>query len=319
MSLTMWFSLLIRFFAGEFFKFYSIEVDTALVNQYRSNIELLTQQKGSRLRGAVRVEMQNAEFDFYDRIGATDAVEITGRHQDTPLVQTPHDRRRVGLRDFDWADLIDRQDRLKMLADPTGPYAMNAALAMGRKMDDVIIASAFGVAQTGKSGTTQVNFPTSTNQIAVNYVESGSAANSAITIGKLRQAKEILDSEENDPDEERFLALSAHDVHALLRTTEATSADYNTVKALVEGKLDTFMGFKFIRTERLQKDSNGYNRCIAWVKSKLLLAVSQDIAVDIGPRRDKRNSLQVYVSMGIGATRMEEVGVVEILSSQAVL
>ena len=319
MSLTMWFSLLIRFFAGEFFKFYSIEVDTALVNQYRSNIELLTQQKGSRLRGAVRVEMQNAEFDFYDRIGATDAVEITGRHQDTPLVQTPHDRRRVGLRDFDWADLIDRQDRLKMLADPTGPYAMNAALAMGRKMDDVIIAAAFGVAQTGKSGTTQVNFPTSTNQIAVNYVESGSAANSAITIGKLRQAKEILDSEENDPDEERFLALSAHDVHALLRTTEATSADYNTVKALVEGKLDTFMGFKFIRTERLQKDSNGYNRCIAWVKSKLLLAVSQDIAVDIGPRRDKRNSLQVYVSMGIGATRMEEVGVVEILSSQAVL
>jgi hypothetical protein len=319
MSLTMWFSLLIRFFAGEFFKFYSIEVDTALVNQYRSNIELLTQQKGSRLRGAVRVEMQNAEFDFYDRIGATDAVEITGRHQDTPLVQTPHDRRRVGLRDFDWADLIDRQDRLKMLADPTGPYAMNAALAMGRKMDDVIIAAAFGVAQTGKSGTTQVNFPTATNQIAVNYVESGSAANSAITIGKLRQAKEILDAEENDPDEERFLALSAHDVHAMLRTTEATSSDYNTVRALVEGKLDTFMGFKFIRTERLQKDSNGYNRCIAWVKSKLLLAVSQDIAVDIGPRRDKRNSLQVYVSMGIGATRMEEVGVVEILSSQAVL
>lgn len=319
MSLTMWFSLLIRFFAGEFFKFYSIEVDTALVNQYRSNIELLTQQKGSRLRGAVRVETQNAEFDFYDRIGATDAVEITGRHQDTPLVQTPHDRRRVGLRDFDWADLIDRQDRLKMLADPTGPYAMNAALAMGRKMDDVIIAAAFGVAQTGKSGTTQVNFPTSTNQIAVNYVETGAAANSAITIGKLRQAKEILDAEENDPDEERFLALSAHDVHALLRTTEATSSDYNTVKALVEGKLDTFMGFKFIRTERLLKDSNGYNRCIAWVKSKLLLAVSQDIAVDIGPRRDKRNSLQVYVSMGIGATRMEEVGVVEILSSQAVL
>lgn len=314
-----WFiEMLLGVFTASIYKFYSVDVDKALVNQYHGNIVLLTQQKGSRLRNAVRVETQNAEFEFYDRIGATEAQEITGRHQDTPLVQTPHDRRRVGLRDFDWADLIDRQDRLKMLADPTGPYAMNAALAMGRKMDDVIIQAAFDTAYTGKTGSTTVAFD-SGNQIAHNYVESGSAAASSMTIGKLRRAKEILDAEENDPDEERFLALPAQAVHALLRTTEVSSSDYNTVKALVEGKLDTFMGFKFIRTERLNTNSSGYRRCIAWCKSKLLLAVSQDINVDVGPRRDKRNSTQIYVSMGIGATRMEEVGVVEILTDESVL
>jgi hypothetical protein len=318
MSLKWFVQLLWSVFTAEIFKFYSVEVDEALVQQYHGNITLLTQQKGSRLRGAVRVETQNAEFDFYDRIGATEAVEITGRHQDTPLVQTPHDRRRVGLKDYDWADLIDRQDRLKMLADPTGPYAMNAALAMGRKMDDVIIQAALDTAYTGKTGSTTVAFD-SGNTIAVNYVETGAAANSSVTIGKLRRAKEILDSEENDPDEERFLALPAQAVHALLRTTEVTSSDYNTVKALVEGKLDTFMGFKFIRTQRLNTDANSYRRCIAWCKSKILLAVSQEINVDVGPRRDKRNSTQVYVSMGIGGTRMEEVGVVEILADETVL
>ncbi len=296
----------------------SFQVDSAYVNQYRNNVSMLVQQKGSRLRPFVRVEPQNSEFEFYDRIGATDAVEITGRHQDTPLVSTPHDRRRVSLRDYDWADLIDRQDKLKMLIDPTSAYAMNAVFAMGRKMDDAIIGAAFDSAYSGKTGQTTVSFPAA-NQVAVNYVESGSAANGNLTIGKIRRAKEILDAYDNDPDEARIMTCTANSLHSLLRNIEITSQDYNVVKALVEGKVDTFMGFKFVRTQRLLTDGSGYRRHIAWVQSKLLLAVSQDPMVDVGPRRDKRNSMQVYVTMGIGATRMEEEGVVEIKVDETVL
>jgi Phage capsid protein len=296
----------------------SLSVDTAWVQAYRANVSFLVQQKGSRLRPYVRVERQGAEFEFYDRIGATEAQEITGRHQDTPLVSTPHDRRRVGLRDFDWADLIDRQDKLRMLMDPAGPYSQNAMWAMGRKMDDIIIGAAFDTAYTGKTGSTTVTFPAG-SVIAVDYVESGSAANSSLTIGKLRRAKELIDSQENDPDEERILACAAQQLHALLRTTEVTSSDYNTVKALVEGKLDTFLGFKFVRTQRLLTNASSYRRVMAWCKSKLLLAMSQEIQTDVGPRRDKRNSVQVYVSMGLGSTRMEEEGVIEILCDETVL
>lgn len=296
----------------------SFQVDAAYVQQYRNNVSMLVQQKGSRLRPFVRVEPQNSEFEFYDRIGATEAVEITGRHQDTPLVSTPHDRRRVSLRDYDWADLIDRQDKLKMLIDPTSAYAMNAVFAMGRKMDDAIIGAAFDTAYSGKTGQTSVSFPAG-NQVAVNYVESGSAANGNLTIGKIRRAKEILDAYDNDPDEARIMTCTANSLHSLLRNIEITSQDYNVVKALVEGKVDTFMGFQFVRTQRLLTDGSGYRRHIAWVQSKLLLAVSQDPMVDVGPRRDKRNSMQVYVTMGIGATRMEEEGVVEIKVDETVL
>ena len=296
----------------------SFTVDTAYVNQYRSNISILVQQKGSRLRPFVRFEPQNAEFEFYDRIGATEAQEITGRHQDTPLVSTPHDRRRVGLRDFDWADLIDRQDRLRMLADPTSAYTLNAVYAMGRRMDDVVIQAAFEAAQTGKLGTTQVAFPAG-NIIPVNYVETGAPVNSNLTIGKLRRAKALLDSFENDPDEARIMTVTANSLHSLLRNTEVTSADYNTVKALVEGKIDTFMGFRFVRTQRLLTNASGHRMHMAWVRPALLLAVSQEPMVDIGPRRDKRNSNQVYVSMGLGATRMEEEGVIQILVDEATL
>jgi hypothetical protein len=296
----------------------SFQIETAFVNQYRNNISLLVQQKGSRLRPFVRVEPQRAEFEFYDRIGPTDAVEILGRHQDTPLVSTPHDRRRVGLRDFDWADLIDRQDRLKMLIDPTSAYALNAVYAMGRKMDDMIIQSAFDLAYTGKTGATTVAFPAE-NTVPVDYVEKGTAANSNLTIGKLRRAKEILDSYDNDPDEPRIITVTANSVHSLLTTTEVTNSDYNVIKALVEGRVDTYMGFLFVRTQRLLTDATGYRRHICWIMSKLLLAVSQDPIVDVSVRNDKRNSVQVYVAMGLGATRMEEEGVVEIKVDETII
>lgn len=294
----------------------SFQVPTSYVSQYKSNVELLLQQKGSRLRGLVRNETQNSEFDFYDRIGPVEAQEITGRHQDTPLISTPHDRRRCSLRDFDWADMIDKKDRIRMLIDPTGPYAMNAMYALGRRQDDVIIEAMFDNAYTGKTGSTIVAFPAS-NVIAVNYVESGAAANSGLTIGKLRRAKEQMDAAEVDPDEERYIGVTAKQVTDLLRTTEVTSSDYNTVKALVEGNVDTFMGFKFVRTERLLTDDNAYRRLPVWVKSGVLFASGEEINVDIGPRRDKRNSIQVYVNGTFGSTRMDEPKVLEIKCLEA--
>jgi len=294
----------------------SVNITTAFVNQYRANVEHLLQQKGSRLRPFVRVETQNAEFEYYDRIGSVDAVEVTSRHSDTPLISTPHDRRQVSLRDFDWADMIDRTDRIRLLIDPASPYAQNAAWALGRKMDDIIIDAAFGTAYTGKTGSSSVTFP-SADQIAVDYVETGSAANSGLTIGKLREAKRLLDSNEVDPSDPRFVVVTSKQINDLLQTTEVTSSDYNSVKALVQGDINTFMGFNFIRTERVGTDSSSYRRVIAYAKSGLLLAVGADVQVDIGPRRDKRNATQVYCSASFGATRMEEGKVIEIKCSEA--
>lgn len=293
----------------------SIQITTAFVQQYRANVEHLVQQKGSRLRPLVRSETQNGEFEFYDRIGATSAQEVTGRHQDTPLINVPHDRRRVSLRDFDWADLIDRPDRIRMLIDPTSPYSQNAAFALGRKMDEVVLDAAFGSVYTGKTGSSTVTFPSS-QQIAVDYVESGAAANSGLTIAKLRKAKEIMDKNEVDPTERRYIALTAKQVTDLLKTTEVSSADYNTVRALVQGEINTFMGFEFVRLELVRTNASNHRRVLAWAQSGLLIAVGQDIVTDIGPRRDKRNSTQVYVSASFGATRMEEEKVVEIICAE---
>ena len=294
----------------------SVQITTAFVQHYRANVEFLLQQKGSKLRPFVRVEPQNAEFDFYDRIGATTAQEITTRHSDTPLVSTPHDRRRVALRDFDWADLVDRPDRLRTLIDPTSPYAMNAMWALGRSMDDVIIENAFGDAFSGKTGATTVSFPAG-QTIAVDYVETGADADGNLTIGKLRRARELFLAAEIDEDAELFMAVAANQIHALLAETVVGSADFNAVKPLVDGRVTRFMGFKFIPIERLNIAGNNRS-VIAWERSGLLLAVADEITADIGPRRDKRNAMQVYVSGSFNSTRMEELRVLEILCDETV-
>ena len=296
----------------------SFQVDIALVQSYKANIEIKFQQMGSRLRPYVRNETQHAEFDFYDRIGPTDAVEVTNRHGDTPLVSTPHDRRRVALRDFDWADLIDNKDKLRMLADPTSSYVMNAVYALGRKMDDIIIEAAFGTAYSGKTGATSVTFPAA-SEVAVNYVESGTAANSNLTVGKLRRVRYLLDKAEaaNEGQFDLVAIIDPSQIQSLLRTTEVTNNDYNSIKALVAGQVDTFMGFKFVKSNRLPVASS-IRECLFFEKQGLLLASAMEINTDVGPRRDKRNSIQAYACASFGASRMWEEKVLRVKCDETV-
>ena len=115
----------------------STEITTAFVQQYKDNFILLSQQKGSRLRPWVRddPDFLKGKAGYFDRIGSTAMQKRTSRHQDTPLISTPHSRRRITMDDFVWADLIDNADRVKLLADPEGPYTTNAVWAAGREFD----------------------------------------------------------------------------------------------------------------------------------------------------------------------------------------
>lgn len=285
----------------------STQITTAFVQQYKAGVDMLVQQKGSRTRDAVRVESgivgKNA---FFDQIGATAAVQRTSRHADTPQIDTPHARRRVSLVDYEWADLIDDQDKIRTLNEMTSPYQMNAAAAMGRAMDDVVIASLDGTAFTGETGSTSTAFD-------ANF--SIAAGGTGLTITKLIQAKELLDAAENDPDEPRYIMTTAKQVTNLLNTTEVTSADYNSVKALVQGQFDTFMGFKFIRSQRLGL-SGSDRKVFAWRKSGILLAIGKDIKGEISERADKSYATQVYFCMTLGATRMQESSIVRILCTE---
>lgn len=288
----------------------SSQVTTAFVQQYANNVALLLQQRGSKLRPYVMTDSPTGKAaKVVEQVGQVVAQKRTTRHADTPLIETPHDARWVHPLDYRIADLIDDEDRLRMLIDPTNPYAMNQAMALGRAMDDEIIDKALGNNKTGEDGTTTTGFDTTNQRIA-----SGSAG---LTVTKLRQAKEILLSNEVDTSfDPLFIAVTSDQIDDMLASTEVGSYDYNSVKALVAGDVDTFMGFKFIHCERLGVDGSGDRRCIAWAKSGLHMSIWKDVSSKIEQRADKNYATQVYSCSTFGATRTEEGKVVEILCSE---
>lgn len=287
----------------------SIQITTAFVEQYRANVYHLTQQKGSKLRRAVRTEMINGKNAFFEQLGSTSARMRTSRGADTPRMDMPHARRRCSLNDYDWADLVDGEDQIRMLIDPTSQYAEAAAMAMGRAMDDAIIAAADGTAYTGVDGGTSTAFDT--NMIVDVQVRwpGVSADDCGMNVAKILDAKRLLGANNVDPDEECWLLLNARQIKSLLMDEKISSHDYNAVKPLVQGQVSQFGGFNIIPTERIGVDSNSDDKCLFWAKGGMLLGVGKDISTRISERPDKNHATQVFASMSIGATRMEEVRV----------
>jgi hypothetical protein len=306
----------------------SQQITEAFVQQYNANVMHLVQQKGSRLEGAVRKETQKGKSQFFDRIGTVAAVIRAGRHASTPQFDTPHSRRRVTLDDYEWADLVDDQDKIRMLIDPTSEYAMAAAWAFGRTKDDVIIANALAVAYGGETGSSTVVHPNSQK-----YAANDGTAFSNLNVRTLIAVKRLMDSPEVEG--KRYIAVTASQIESLLGQTQVTSADFNTVQALVKGEVNSYMGFEFIRLERLALTSSttataasgvvgsgvsltGTNRaCFAWAEQGLLLSMGEDFVTKMSERDDKGYAMQVYCRMSLGATRMEEEQVVEIIAKEA--
>jgi len=294
----------------------SSTVNVAFVQQFKANLELLVQQKGSMLLPVVRPEKITGKYTHFDRLGSGEASEVLTRHGDTPdPLNLAHSRRRCILRTFDAAELIDNSDKVRMLIDPTSEYSLSIAMALGRKADDIILAALYGDAYAVDSADAQSSVVLPSGQI---IDEDIGTANSDLIVAKLRAAKKVF--MQNNVDLQSEVPTCVHDGAALtdglLSETSVTSSDYNTVKALVAGEVSTFMGFRFVWCERLaqtiHKDAAGFVRAIVFVPSAVGVATGRDINVRVSERDDKRYSTQVYGAMDIGAVRRQEEKVVSI-------
>ena len=286
----------------------SSQITTAFVQQYSANIQMLSQQMGSLLRDKVRVESVVGKNAYFDQVGSVTAQLKTSRHSDTPQIDTPHSRRRVSLADYEFADLIDQQDKVRLLIDPTSSYAQAAAMAMGRAMDDVIIAAATGTAYTGETGATSESVQTA--------IAASVGTGTGLNLVKLTTAKRLLDDADVDPSIPRHIIVGPEQLQNLLAVEQVTSSDYNTVKALVQGEIDSYLGFKFTVSNRLAKSGND-RTCIVYAEDGITLGIGKDISARIDERADKSYATQVYYCQSIGSTRMEQAKVVPITCTEA--
>jgi hypothetical protein len=304
-------------------------IETAFVRQYGSQIYVLAQQMKSKFASKVRREtIMNARDRAFERIGEAEVQDVVSRHGDTPNNEIPNTRRWCRCTARDTNAYIDKEDDWRMLIDPQNKYAQAQAAALGRKMDDVIIEEAVGTAICGENRGTNVTFAEESYSIngdgtitslgtAATAAGSGSVAD--IGLSKMLLMMQIFNQEDVDPDIPKYWAVNPKSIMDMLDITEVGSADYNVVRTLVAGKVDTFMGFNWFWSNRILKDSSTETayRSLAWAHDGIILGLQKDIFSRISERADKRYTMQVYSEMSIGAVRMEGAKVHECMNKVA--
>lgn len=312
----------------------SNQIEKHYINAFRQGIEQAFQQTQSKLRPYVELERQSAEFDYYDRIGLADEMQqVTTRYGDNPMSEIPHDRRRIGLADWDNGKPIDEKDLKRVATDPTNAYTQALLASANRKLDDIIINGLTATAYTGKAGATTVAFVTTaagkvsvgavsdvqerivagtylaresgTEGIDVSYTYTGTTpASSGITLAKLKAVRTTMLKLESITQEETLNCfISAAQFEQLLGIDEVINSDYATRKSLSEGRVTEFMGFRFIHSERLPL-SGGIRQCFVFKPQAIKLAVSQEISADMWRLPAKKNIPYIYIKMGMGTSRM---------------
>jgi len=277
-------------------------VDTALINQYSDNIILLTQQMTLKVAPTVFQKPNcNGEVSFQDQLASETADEKLARNEIVRNTDPDYNRRKIVPRTFYKAPLVDNMDKVMMAKDPTSEIVRNNAAALARAKDEVVCNAFFGTAYSGKTGIT----PNTLGGIQVIGVGA-----TGLTMAKVRQAKKVLDKNEVESDN-RYFAITAEQVEDLLAITEVTSTEYAQVRALVSGQPGTICGFNFVQSERLPI-SGTTRQCAAYHKNGMVLGIWEDLVASIDILPSVHFSAQIYARQSYGATRLEEVRVVEV-------
>lgn len=279
-------------------------VTEAFVQQFADNFLHLSQQMTSRFERAVAIESGiKGTSKSINRLGQRTAQRRTSRHGDTPINDQPHSTRYVDLFDWEDGDMLDDQDKIRLMTDPTSEYTRAMVQALSRAKDDVIIQALSGNA---RSSTGNVALP-STQKIAV--------GGTGLTKAKMIQARKLFRSNEADEEngQELYLGYSSTALSDLLSDTTLTNSEVNTVLSLQSGQLrdGKLMGFTMIPSERFAKVSTT-RYLYAWAKTGVVLGIGEEIKVRIGEDPGKGYNMRPYAKMSLGAVRVEEEKVVEI-------
>ena len=200
-------------------------------------------------------------------------------------------------------DYVDSFDQMKVNFSISQAYSERMGKALGRICDQVILGAIAADVAVTKS-------------VAADF--GGSA--SGLTLDKVIEAAELLNQDEAD--EDRFMVVHSKSLSSLLKDAKVTSAEYNTVRALTTGEIDSFMGFKFIRfgnrTEGGLPLAANIRTNYAWCKSAIGYAeFGEGVNIKTGYSADK-GADAITGKVSVGAVVKYPLGVVKVLADESV-
>lgn len=281
----------------------SNQITEAFVQQFADNFKHVAQQKKSRFEGACRIEPGIVGTSkSINRLGQRTAQKRLTRHGDTPLNEQPHSTRFIDLFDWEDGDMVDDQDKIRMLVDPNSEYVQAMVQGLNRAKDDVFIAAALGNARA------------TSGNVALTAGQKIANGGTGMTKAKLIQTKALFRANEADEfaGEDLYINYSDGELTDILSDTTLTSADFIQLRMLQEGKVGTqWLGYTWIPSQRTPV-SGGIRSCFAWAKSGMVMGFGADIMTRVGEDPGKSFNVRIYAKMSVGAVRVEEEKVVQI-------
>jgi hypothetical protein len=206
----------------------AIPLSNAFVTLFDREVKQAYQAK-AQLVGATRMRRGvEGEVVKFPKVGKGSATLRVPQTDVTPL-NVNFSQVSVTLQDWNAAEYSDIFMQAKVNFDEKNELVQVLANAIGRRQDQLILD-----ALTASSTTLAV----------ANTVGGTGGAAADLNVAKLREAKKLMDKN-NVPPMDRHMIIHANSLASLLSETSVTSSDFNTVKALVSGEVDTFLGFKF--------------------------------------------------------------------------
>lgn len=286
------------------------------------------QQTMHRLAGKYQTKNVTGNQERIDFMGSqTYAMrQITARAQKTEPSDVPMYSRWLRVRPYDLTTWIDQFDPVLLgsLPNPDGSVAKNHAIAAARQKDIIGLNALLGTSYTGAQGSTAVTLPTTGGVLNVGQVipvtyGSGSA-NSGLSLAKLTAASYLMDKADIE-ESGRHMAYSARELNNLITNVDqVNNVLYNDVRALRDGRIRDFMGFEFVRTELVPftSGSTTIRSCVAWQKDVLYYGFGQDVMTKIDILPQQSQAVQVYTCLLMDATRVTELGVVQVNCDESV-
>ncbi len=316
-------------------------IEEAYVRQFQEGFEQAYQQTESIFDPLVERDTQASEYKSWQRIGeAEEMTEDNTRYGDNPTSEIPHDNRRISLRHFELGKHIDEKDLMKVVSDPQNAYSQ-ALLASGkRKRDDFIIEKYFDVAYTGKEGSVTVPFAALTSDgdysdvkvgsisagssnpitgaesrytlvngaegmsVGVGFNLDGSTTETGLTSDKLQAIRStMLKVEAIDQDTKLPCVVTHRQLEDLIQDAVVHNRDTSPFYALAEGKINEWMGFRFIQSERIPLIGDE-RRVMVFTPKAFKLTIGEDLKGDMWRDLSKKKIPYMYFKQSIGGSRM---------------
>jgi hypothetical protein len=298
---------------------------------FKANLDLAPQQTDTRLLGTVDSDLAYdtpGQMFNADDVQTSDPEAAVGRVPDTPDKFIAMTRRIGFFAPFQDSAWLDNVDKARELVDPTNKIMMSLMAGRWRYVDKAIIAAALGLAYSrldAASAPTATALPAgqviaSTDVSAAHDGEVVPADGSqyGLSVGKILKAGFLLD--ESELEGQRHWVGTSQQKMDLLRRTPVTSRYYTDVQALVGGKIDEFMGFRFhwLKSTRVPSAGLGHDGAsairqnIAYIQDAICYRGRPITDARIAIRHDKSDTPQAFYKTEHGGVRRYDSAVVEV-------